>query len=249
MRERSRGTNVRAMTIEGPGILQNEAARASLEGAGGLLGDLLCQASGYGPAPTAHLAEFQAGAVFLWMRFARGSFRDPRRETFVRQIATAQTFLRPTLTEAHSALEAYVAGDEPYVRWSVLPPRLSRIFYGADAERLTPAEQGWAEAPSGVFELPGVQALVEELVDESVFLLDEDFDTPEICADPRREAYGIGRLALLLVLDGVHVDPARFARWRDAWHAGRRAPTGALDEAFDLALEDAFAYGIEHFSR
>ncbi|MEZ4252426.1 MAG: hypothetical protein R3B99_29800 [Polyangiales bacterium] len=235
------------MSNDGPGILQNDAARDSLAYAAVQLGDRLWEMSG--APPDRFLAERVAGVIAAWTRFARDSFVDPRYVAFRPLAAATRPFLPPTATETLSALDAYLAGDAPFVRWSVLPPRLANIFYGADADRLSRAERGWAEAPAGVFRLSGARAIVQELADEAVIVLDEDFDTPESCADPRRKASGIGKLALLLVLDTIHVDPACFVRWRDVWHAGRRTPTDPLDEAFDLALDDAFAYGIERFSR
>ncbi|MCB9603890.1 MAG: hypothetical protein H6721_28055 [Sandaracinus sp.] len=234
----------------GSGILQNDAAADGVCDAASELEALLRDLAS---SPSSHeTAERMLGAIALLMRFSPYSF-DPDNERRVPRDVVAQH--RPRLAtvsaEANAALDAILADTEPTYRLTTFSPRLARILHGTDA-RDFPMQGTWADAPEGVFDLAGARAVAQELADACVAAVDEDFENEEALEDPCREAFTIGRLALLLVLDGIHVDPAHFARWRDAWHAGRVEPDPSEADFFreyDASLEDAFAYGIERFTR
>lgn len=236
----------------GSGILQNDHASDSVLDAAGEIDEVIRELASSDDPPSAAEAERMLGAVALLMRFTPYALaaENDERASVVAAITRLRSALPVVSAEANAALDAIVAGAEPDYRLTSFSPRLTRILHGND-DRDFPMQRTWADAPTGVFDLPGARAVAQEVAEACVAAIDEDFESEETLADPCRESFVIGHLALLLVLDGIRVDPACFARWRDAWHAGRVEPHPSEAKFFreyDASLEDAFAYGIERFS-
>ncbi|MBX3251356.1 MAG: hypothetical protein KF901_29535 [Myxococcales bacterium] len=235
----------------GSGILQNDQAADSVLDAAKAVEDAL-RGLVVGPVGS-DSAGRMLGAVGLLMRFSPYSFdlendvRAPLVEAVGRQIPA----LPEVSAEARAALDALLAGREPDYRMTTFPPRLARALFGSNERSQFPMEGTWADAPEGVFELPAARALAQEVADGCVAAIDEDFEHEQSLEDPCRESEAMGRLALLLVLDGIRVDPSCFVGWRDAWRRGRREPVPsevAFFQKYDACLEAAIAYGIERFS-
>lgn len=226
----------------GAGILQNDNAWESVEERTDAVRRQLARLG-----DSDRDAERMLAAVAVLMQCSPSSF-DPENPDHAALTAVV-TRLRPRLTalsdEAAAALDAIARGAEPPYERLVLPARLERILHGAEP---SPFAVEWARAPAGAFDTPGGRAFVQEVADACVAAIDEDFATGTL-EDPCSESYAVGQLALLLILDAIHVAPARFVAWRDAWRAERRSTDEPDFHArYDAALEDAFAYGIERFS-
>ncbi len=151
--------------------------------------------------------------------------------------------------EIETLLRNIVSGVPPTYAMMNFDPRLERALHGPVPSTFA-TQKTWARPPDGCFEHPAARSFLQGIADHCVHLVDEDFADHEVLEDPVREASAMGALALLLILDPIHIDPARFGRWRRAYQSGKTARDP--DEAdfyrdYDACAEAAFAYGVAKF--
>lgn len=234
----------------GTGILQNDAAQDSLVEAAREIEE----------AVVARLEESSddawpalIGAVGLLVQFSPYSLS--RENPFSAVLANAIEQHRPRMEgvtpELARVLDALAARREPDYEVITFPPALETALHGPDASTF-PVQKTWARAPEGCFHHDGARAFLQEFADQRIAKVETDFAEEEALSDLCREGFAMGDFALLLILDSVHVDPATFPRWRDAWREARQEPDPSEAEFFreyDACLESAFEYGIARFSR
>ncbi|MEM9072775.1 MAG: hypothetical protein AAGE52_29990 [Myxococcota bacterium] len=228
----------------GPGILQNDAAYDGL-------GDAIREMEGVVPALSGSAEEVPRllaclGALVQCSRF---SFKEGN--AFRPLAAAAVKRHRPHLgqvpPEVASFLDAIEGEKEPTYTPVGVPAQLVDALNGTDAG----FAKTWARPPKGCFDHPLAKSMLQEFADRRVANIDADFRDEDIVGDLCRESAVMGEFALLLLLEPILIDPARFERWRDLWREGREEPHP--DEAefyteYDACLEAAFSYGIARFS-
>lgn len=231
----------------GTGILQNDCAQDTLVE---VSSEVESQLSALGPAGEASGAKLLA-MVGILAQFSPYSFDEdnPRRKPLVDAIEAHRQFMTGEGVDA--LLDAIVAGTRPEYDMMEFDQTLAQALHGADVTEFM-MQKTWARPPKACFAHPAGAAFLQSVADECVEAVDEEFSSSvDIVADLCREGFAVGRLALLLILQPIRVDPACFERWREAYEraaATREDSEGGFFDEYDACMTAALRYGAQRFA-
>lgn len=231
----------------GAGILQNDTAQDGLVDAAHEVRDAI---RGFVHSPQEDDWQRMFAAVGLLVQFSPYTLAPDNPES--RDVARAIEIHRSggaAGRELDEVFDAICAGETPEYTLVEFPPMLETALHGP-AKRGFPMQKTWAQPPARCFAFPTSKAFVQDFADRRVARIQNELSDSEVLEDLNRESSVMGDLALLLILDEIHVQPSLFVGWRDAWRAMRSHDESEAEffERYYECVEAAFEYAIARFS-
>lgn len=131
---------------------------------------------------------------------------------------------------AQRILARVVAGEGPQLaeRQAKMPAKLFRALHKDGKVGM------FGRREPSLFDSPSGAAYVKALAKRCVKMIDEDFKDEDVWSDLCREAWSMGPLALLLVLEPCSVPPTKLARWRRSAAKGLALLEANEDDELDF---------------